>query len=151
LLILILWNRNLVPLTVAPALLTAGIYLCLGRVITAIGEKNSILRPKWYTIVFVGCDLVALILQSAGGAISAIADDKKGSDMGVNIMIAGLISQCGSMILFFAVWGHFVWRTRMAKRAGTLRRTQPPLYEYLRSTRRFKLFQWSEYCMVLCS
>jgi len=143
--LLIVCSRNLVPLTVAPALLTAGIYLCLGRVITAIGSKLSILKPKWYTIIFVGCDLVALILQSAGGAISATADDKKGSDLGVNIMIAGLVSQCGSMVLFFGVWGHFVFRTQKAKRAGTLRRVQPPLYEYLRSTQRFKLFQWSMY------
>lgn len=44
---------NLIPLTIAPALFTAGIYLCLGRVITAIGSENSRLRPRWYTYVFV--------------------------------------------------------------------------------------------------
>ncbi|KAF2175307.1 RTA1-domain-containing protein [Zopfia rhizophila CBS 207.26] len=124
---------NLIPLTIAPALLTAGIYLCLGRVITAIGSGNSRLKPKMYSIVFVGCDLLALVLQAIGGS----------SDMGVKIMIAGLISQVVSMVLFFLIWGDFILRTRRAKLSGSLARTQPPLYDQLRSTKTFKFFQWS--------
>ncbi|KAF2128512.1 RTA1-domain-containing protein [Dothidotthia symphoricarpi CBS 119687] len=134
---------NLIPLTIAPALLTAGIYLCLGRVIVAKGSANSRLKPKMYTYIFVGCDLLALVLQAIGGGMAATARDKAGSRQGVNIMIAGLISQVITIALFLTIWGDFVLRTRHAKRSGTLSRTQPPLYSDLRSTKNFQYFQWS--------
>jgi hypothetical protein len=134
---------NLIPLTIAPALLTAGIYLCLGRVITAIGSENSRLKPKMYTYVFIGCDLLSLVLQGAGGGMAATARDSKGSRAGVNIMIAGLVSQVITMSFFLALWCDFTLTTRRAKISGSLSRTQPPLYDQLRSTRNFTLFQWS--------
>jgi hypothetical protein len=141
--------RNLIPLTIAPALLTAGIYLCLGRVIVAVGSENSRLKPKMYTYIFVGCDLLSLILQGAGGGMAATARDSKGSRNGVNIMIAGLVSQVITMSLFLALWCDFVLRTRRAKISGSLTRTQPPLYEQLRSTRNFTLFQWSLFAATI--
>jgi hypothetical protein len=69
----------LIPLTLAPALLTAGIYLCLGRVITVIGSENSRLKPKMYTYIFIGCDVLSLVLQGTGGGMAATARDPKGS------------------------------------------------------------------------
>ncbi|KAF1998928.1 RTA1-domain-containing protein [Amniculicola lignicola CBS 123094] len=134
---------NLVPLTIAPAFFTAAIYLCLGRVITAIGFENSRLKPKLYTIIFVSFDVFSLILQAAGGAMAATAKTTKGSKNGAKIMVVGLISQIVSMVLFFAFWGDFVLRTRRAKMSGSLKRSQPPLYDTLRKGRQFKLFQWS--------
>ncbi|CAI6333310.1 unnamed protein product [Periconia digitata] len=133
---------NLVPLTIAPALFTGGIYLCLGRVITAIGAENSRIKPKMYTYIFVGADLVSLILQAIGGAMASMANDDDGRDLGVNIMIAGLIFQVVSMSLF-GIWGDFVLRTNKAKKNGTLSRIQPPLYSQLRSSGNLKWFQWS--------
>lgn len=97
-----------------------------------------------YTYVFIGFDLLALVLQAIGGGMAATAKDGDGSQQGVNIMIAGLASQVISMAIFFAVWGDFVLGTQRAKRAGTLQRMQPPLYAYTRSTKAFKLFQWSK-------
>lgn len=137
-------SSNIVALTISPALLTAGIYLCLSRVIAVIGASNSRLKPKMYTYVFIGADLLALVLQAIGGAIASTARDGDESQQGVNIMIAGLISQVVSMILFFIVWGDFVLRTQRAKKYGTLHRSQPPLYAHMRSTKAFKLFQWSK-------
>ncbi|KAF2651402.1 RTA1-domain-containing protein [Lophiostoma macrostomum CBS 122681] len=134
---------NLIPLTLAPALLTAGLYLCLGRVIFAVGSKHSVLRPKLYTVVFVGFDLLSLVLQAIGGGIAATARDNKGSKLGTHIMIAGLIAQVVSMTIFFAVWGDFVIRVRRAKLSGSQASSQPPLFKSLLSTRTFKLFQWS--------
>lgn len=134
---------NLIPLTLAPALLTAGIYLCLGRVIVAIGSENSRLKPKMYTYVFVGCDVLSLILQGVGGGMAATGKDAAGSQRGVNIMIAGLISQVVTMSGFLALWGDFVLRTRRARLSGSLSRTQPPLYDQLRSFKTFALFQWA--------
>jgi hypothetical protein len=58
-------------------------------------------------------------------------------------MIAGLVSQVITMSLFLALWCDFTLSTRRAKISGSLARTQPPLYDQLRSTRNFTLFQWS--------
>lgn len=106
----------LIPLTIAPAFFTAAIYICLGRIVIVYGEDISRIRPRTYTIIFVTCDLIALILQAAGGAITSIADsDQKDlSDAGVNIMIAGLAFQVASLALFIAMASEFALRVRKA-------------------------------------
>lgn len=119
--------------------------MSLGRVIVAIGSENSRLKPKMYTYIFVGCDLLALILQAIGGGIAATAKDHAGSMTGVHIMVAGLISQVITMAFFLAIWIDFILRTRRARISGSLACTQPPLYKELRSTKIFSLFQWSKY------
>ncbi|KAJ5741784.1 RTA1 like protein-domain-containing protein [Penicillium manginii] len=106
----------LICLTIAPAFFTAAIYICLGRIVTIYGEDISRIRPRTYTIIFVTCDIIALILQAAGGAITSIADDdqKDLSDTGVNIMIAGLAFQVASLTLFMAMASEFALRVRKA-------------------------------------
>ena len=125
-------------------MLTAGIYLCLGRVITAVGAEHSRLKPKLYTIIFIGCDLLSLVLQAIGGYLASTADTKADSDTGVKVMIAGLVSQVISMVLFLGIWGDFILHVRKAKVAGNLTRTQPPLYAHLRAMPSFSFFQWSK-------
>ncbi|KAF1971727.1 RTA1-domain-containing protein [Bimuria novae-zelandiae CBS 107.79] len=138
----------LVPLTIAPALLTGGIYVCLSRVIVVVGADYSRIKPKMYTYIFVGCDLLSLILQSIGGAIASMGGKKEATDLGVHIMIAGLISQIVSMIIFFVLWGDFVLRVRKAKAAGNLD-ARAPLYDTLRAINFFHLFQWSLFLATL--
>jgi hypothetical protein len=64
----------LVTLTIAPAFLSAAIYLCLARIVVVYGEERSRFRPRTYTILFCSCDFLALLLQAAGGAIASISD-----------------------------------------------------------------------------
>jgi hypothetical protein len=74
---------NLVPLTIAPAFITASIYLCLSRIVTLYDPTISVSRfkPLTYSYVFVTADLVSLILQAAGGAIAAMGDTPKDTDL----------------------------------------------------------------------
>ncbi|KAE8421221.1 RTA1 like protein-domain-containing protein [Aspergillus pseudocaelatus] len=104
----------LICLTIAPAFFTAAIYICLGRIVIVYGEDISRIRPRTYTILFVTCDIIALVLQAAGGAITSIADsDQKSlSDTGVNIMIAGLAFQVASLTLFIVLASEFALRVR---------------------------------------
>jgi hypothetical protein len=46
----------LVMLTIAPAFLSAAIYLCLARIVVVYGEERSRFRPRTYTILFCSCD-----------------------------------------------------------------------------------------------
>jgi hypothetical protein len=64
----------LVTLTIAPAFLSAAIYLCLARIVVVYGEGKSGFQPRTYTILFCTCDFLALLLQAAGGAIASISD-----------------------------------------------------------------------------
>jgi len=102
----------LIVLTIAPAFFTAAIYLCLARIVTIYGENLSRFRPRTYTLVFCGCDVVSLVLQALGGGIAAGADSKSSSDLGKNIMIAGLGFQVFSIVLFSALCLEFAWRVR---------------------------------------
>lgn len=118
----------LICLTIGPAFLSAAIYLCLGRIVVVYGEHISRVRPRTYALFFVCCDLVSLILQAAGGGLTASADDKDVKDIGVDIMIAGLASQVASLAAFMALCAEFaarVWRGQGAldARFEALRRT----------------------------
>ena len=64
----------LVCLTIAPAFLGAGIYLCLSRIVTVYGAGLSRFKPRTYTIVFCSCDFFSLVLQAIGGGIAATAN-----------------------------------------------------------------------------
>jgi hypothetical protein len=110
--ILIITNRYLICLTIGPAFISASIYICLGRIVVVYGESISRLRPRTYTAVFILCDLISLLLQAAGGAITSIADADEPdlSQAGVNIMIAGLASQVVSLAIFMALCLDFAWK-----------------------------------------
>ncbi|KAK4192751.1 RTA1 like protein-domain-containing protein [Podospora australis] len=93
---------QIVCLTIGPAFLAAGVYTCLAKVVIIYGEENSRVKAAWYTRIFIPCDVVSLVLQAAGGAMAASAEDGEYEtlDMGTNIMIAGLAFQVFTMLMF---------------------------------------------------
>ncbi|KAK9318379.1 RTA1 like protein-domain-containing protein [Lipomyces starkeyi] len=100
----------LVCLTIAPAFLSACIYLCLGRIVVVYGEDISRFRPRFYALVFCTCDFISLLLQAIGGAIASIANDYNTTQLGIHIMIAGLSFQVFSLVLFVILCGDFALR-----------------------------------------
>ncbi|KAL3477014.1 RTA1 like protein-domain-containing protein [Aspergillus californicus] len=129
----------LVPLTIAPAFFTAAIYLTLSRIVVAYGEKISYFKPRTYTITFITFDIVALILQAAGGAMASTAEpgDQDATDLGVNIMIAGLAWQVISIGIFTVMGTYFYLRVRKATSTDFNHD-----FSALRSTRYFKASLW---------
>ncbi|RAH82402.1 putative RTA1 domain protein [Aspergillus japonicus CBS 114.51] len=113
--------QYLICLTLGPAFISAGIYLCFGRVVIEYDPRCSRLAPATYSKVFIACDLVCLILQSAGGAITSTAgtDNTSLSDLGINIMIAGLACQVVSLVAFMALAGDFALRMRRHQTQGS--------------------------------
>ena len=102
----------LVGLTIGPAFFSAAIYLSISRIIVIYGNDLSLLRPRTLTTLFIGCDLISLILQAAGGAIASLADTQADNDMGVNIMIAGLSTQVACTTVFGIICLHLMWAVR---------------------------------------
>jgi hypothetical protein len=133
----------IVGLTIGPAFYSAAIYLGISRIITIFGAQLSWLKPRTVTLLFIGADLISLILQSAGGAIASMADTQKDNDLGVNIMIAGLIAQVVATSAFAGVCLHLAWNIR--KHPERLDYS----YAQFRKTRKFSLFLWCKSSLVI--
>ncbi|KAL7621345.1 hypothetical protein AAE478_008666 [Parahypoxylon ruwenzoriense] len=100
------WSENgflmqICCLTIGPAFIAAGIYLCIRQIVAAFGPENSRIPPKYYTRIFIPCDVISLVLQAAGGGIAATAvHGADSTDTGDNIMIAGLSFQVFTLLVF---------------------------------------------------
>ncbi|KAI0475623.1 RTA1 like protein-domain-containing protein [Xylariaceae sp. FL0804] len=104
----------LVPLTIAPAFISASVYLCFARLVLVLDPalEASHLKPMTYTKIFVAFDVASLLLQSGGGAIAAEADTTAQQQTGVNVMIAGLAIQVISLVIFALLCAEFAWRLK---------------------------------------
>ncbi|KAI1378945.1 RTA1-domain-containing protein [Hypoxylon crocopeplum] len=141
------WDENgfliqICCLTIAPAFFAAGIYLCIRRIVFAFGPENSRIPPKFYTRIFIPCDIVSLILQAAGGGLAASAfHTGKSTDLGDNIMIAGLAFQVFTLLVFIALSVDFLINTTRRHRAlGSAALDQDPALVAVRGSWMFKGF-----------
>jgi hypothetical protein len=133
--------RQFVCLTIAPAFVCASIYLCLARIIIAQGADFSRLAPRTYSILFVGCDIISLLLQSIGGGITANAKTQQKEDLGINIMIAGMAVQVCSLLLFMGLWIEFTLRRRTGSVSSEHKSDPESDLAQLRNSFRFRAFQ----------
>lgn len=116
---------QIICLTIAPAFLAAGIYLCLARIIRIFGMANSRIKPRIYPTVFITCDVISLVLQATGGGIASVrVHQGEDTTTGDNIMIVGLSFQVVTMLLFILLALDFAVRTvrssRQARNLATL-------------------------------
>lgn len=114
-----LFTNTIIGTTIGPAFFSMSIYLCLARIIAIYGSELSPIRPRIITISFVCCDVVSILLQAIGGAITATADTVKHVNDGINISIAGLASQVASMTFFVCLCSYFAWNVRTHPRKTT--------------------------------
>ena len=99
-------------LIIAPAFIAAGIYLNLKHIVLEVGPSFSHLRPKFYTWIFILCDLFSLILQGTGGGIAATADDGSSfQKVGNDLMMAGIVWQVITLLLFGTLVADYAFRT----------------------------------------
>ncbi len=126
----------LIGLTIGATLICASLYLCLARIIVVYGTRLSRFQPRTYTITFMSCDFVSLILQSIGGGITSTASDKSSSDAGLHIMVAGLAFQVFSLVVFMVLCLDFAWCVKRVHDAKEER------FESLRRTGAFILFNY---------
>ena len=100
-------------LIIAPAFLAAGIYLTLKHSVLEVGSQYSRLQPRYYTWIFIMCDLLSLVLQGAGGGTAATANH--GSSMqntGNDLMIAGIVWQVITLLVFGVLVVDYMLRVR---------------------------------------
>ncbi len=94
------FNMQIVCLIIAPAFLSAGIYLTLKHIVLTVGQEYSRLQAKYYTWIFILCDLLSLTLQGAGGGLAATSNTTSGTKLGNNLMMAGIVFQVVTFMVF---------------------------------------------------
>jgi hypothetical protein len=142
---------QIVCLTIGPAFLAAGVYLCLSRIVTTFGPENSRIRPLWYPRIFIVCDVVSLVLQAAGGGIASVkTHNDEDPKLGNNIMLAGLTVQVVTLLIFILLALDFALRTIIRIRQLGSRNALDPRHDNLRKSWVFKAFLIALTLSTLC-
>ncbi|KAJ4986011.1 parasitic phase-specific protein psp-1-like protein [Stagonosporopsis vannaccii] len=116
---------NLVPITIAPVFFCAAIYVQLTQVINHIDRSISRLHPRFITFTFIPCDIISLVLQGAGGALSAGASTQEGTKVGVDVSKAGLIFQVITLVLFIALSTDYLLALKRSHMKGDVSLEKP--------------------------
>jgi len=134
---------------ISPTFILAAHFMILGKLVRLLGPQYSRLRPRTYTVVFVSCDLAALIIQAIGAAQASNGTDKwdqKKTDRGGNIMLGSIVLQMLAITAYTILAFEFVFRL-LAKKP--FNRPRKP------TTHRFSEFNGSQKLAVveltLCS
>jgi hypothetical protein len=109
------FNIQICCLIIAPAFNSAAIYLVLKHITLCFGELWSRIKPRFYTYIFVSCDILSLALQAAGGAMAAISrGNEKTQNTGDDLMMAGISLQVATLLCFGIAALDYIWRRHRA-------------------------------------
>ncbi|KAL2851426.1 RTA1 like protein [Aspergillus pseudodeflectus] len=107
-----IYSIQAILILLAPPLYAASIYMVLGRLITFLhAEKLSMVPTRWMTKIFVTGDVIAFVMQAAGGGIMATGTIEN-YNLGENITIGGLAVQLAFFSVFMVTCGIFHRRIR---------------------------------------
>ncbi|EPT05677.1 hypothetical protein FOMPIDRAFT_87149 [Fomitopsis schrenkii] len=96
---------------IGPTPLIAANFIILGHVIRRLGQQYSRLNARSYTAVFLGSDIISLVVQAVGGTIAAIAAKKYESPQtGTNMTLAGIVFQTVALTLYITLASEFLLR-----------------------------------------
>ncbi|KAL7805439.1 RTA1 domain-containing protein [Trichoderma aethiopicum] len=109
---------QIVLITVGPVFYTAGIYITLSKTINFLAPDISRIKPELFYWIFIPLDIVCLILQAAGGAMSTISSGS--SQTGVDIAMAGLALQVAGLFFFSLLFVDYVVRYARKKKSTPL-------------------------------
>ncbi|EHY57193.1 hypothetical protein HRR83_002687 [Exophiala dermatitidis] len=101
---------QIVLITIGPVFFSAAIYVMLYQIVTYISIKHSRFSPRFFYYTFIPCDILSLILQAIGGAMSSTSNGS--SDAGVNIALAGLAFQVATLVVFVTMTVDYFVRSR---------------------------------------
>jgi len=95
--------------------LAAALYLTLKHLIRAVGPQYSMIKPKLYPYIFIACDIFSLLLQAIGGGVASSANTTKVTDMGGNIMLAGIVFQVVTFVVLYGLIAMYLIKLRRNK------------------------------------
>ncbi|CAM1502405.1 Fc.00g043890.m01.CDS01 [Cosmosporella sp. VM-42] len=99
---------QIICITIAPVFFCSAIYVLLSQVINFVDPSFSRFKPQLFYWVFIPCDIVSLILQATGGALSCVGSDRSAVEVGEHISLAGLIFQVITLVIFCGLFADYV-------------------------------------------
>ena len=99
----------------APVFFAAAIYTVLSILIRVVpnGKSHAPLRPKLILWIFITCDVVATVVQIVGAALIGVAySNQRDPTKPNNILLAGLVFQAITFLVFILLLGLFIWRAK---------------------------------------
>lgn len=100
-----------VTLIIAPTPLVAANFILLGIIIRRLGPQYSRLTPRRYTIIFVSCDIISLLVQAIGGSLaSGTQTSISQAKLGSNIALGGTLFQLVSVAVYLSCAAEFLTR-----------------------------------------
>lgn len=88
---------------ISPTPLIAAVFIIFAALVQRLGPCYSRLSARWYTRIFLSCDIIALVVQGAGGGIASSANTQSGTDLGSHIMLGGIIFQLVALVFFMVL------------------------------------------------
>jgi amino acid transporter len=80
---------------------------------TPNGTAHAPLRPKLILWIFITCDVIATVIQIVGAALIGVAYSNRRDPTNPNhILLAGLVFQAFTFLVFIVLLGLFVWRAK---------------------------------------
>lgn len=102
-------------LTFAPVFNAAAIYLTIKHITLNLDPSFSRIPPKRYPWYFLTFDFIVLVLQAAGGGTAATANTDSQRNAGTDIMVAGLVVQVVTLVVFGIVVADYFIRLRRSR------------------------------------
>ncbi|PNP75216.1 hypothetical protein FNYG_11359 [Fusarium nygamai] len=133
---------QIIMITIAPVFFSAAIYVLLSQVINFVDPNVSRFSPKYFYWIFIPSDIISLILQAVGGAVSVVSTAQEDVKTGEDISIAGLVFQVVTLLCFVALFIDYV--VRASKSPARYRLTKPIL------TFLFFLFLSTIFILIRC-
>ena len=98
---------------IAPVFNAAIEYILYGRLMHAVGDQYSLMKPKLVAWIFIVCDIFSFLIQSSGaGLLTSAHTDLAKAKTGENILLGGLGVNLVSFAIFCLQIFYFDYRTR---------------------------------------
>lgn len=80
------------------------------------GQDLSRFSPRTYTLFFITCDIISLVIQAAGAVTTSMSNENANiQEAAVNVMVSGIAFQVVSLAFFLMACAEFGLRVRKAK------------------------------------
>lgn len=133
---------QIIMITIAPVFFSAAIYVLLSQVINFVDPSVSRFSPKYFYWIFIPSDIISLILQAVGGAVSVVSTAQEDVKTGEDISIAGLVFQVVTLLCFVALFIDYVFK---ASKSPARYRLTKPILTFL-----FFLFLSTIFILIRC-
>ncbi|KAF7324521.1 RTA1-domain-containing protein [Mycena kentingensis (nom. inval.)] len=101
---------QVISLVIAPTPFIAVVFILLSWMVVYLGPCYARLSPKAYTPIFLSADIIALLIQSAGGSIASAATTFARTQLGAHLLLAGIAFQLVALSVYLCLFIEFAYR-----------------------------------------